>query len=245
MHRALMATSKNTAWLVAIGPLTNVALLIATYPEVSGHIKGLSIMGGVIGNDFSQGSLTATSTQGTFNPYVEFNIACDPESARCVFQNHPILAHKTVLIPLDLTHQACVTSDRMERLYKGERGVTKLRRAFYELLMFCESSYAKHAGMKGGAPLHDPLAVAALLFDHKDPISMIGLDDNEGERWDVDVILEGDQAGRLVVTKSANAGILIPRSINFSRFWSTFEDCMSRADEATGFETGDGKSANL
>lgn len=45
---ALMKTPANTAWLVATGTLTNVALLIQKYPTIPDHIKGLSIMGGAI-----------------------------------------------------------------------------------------------------------------------------------------------------------------------------------------------------
>ena len=34
MYQALMETTKGTAWLVATGTLTNVAMLIANYPDV-------------------------------------------------------------------------------------------------------------------------------------------------------------------------------------------------------------------
>lgn len=53
MRAALLAQPKGTAWLVATGTLTNVALLFAVFPDVVGHIKGLSIMGGAIGGGFS------------------------------------------------------------------------------------------------------------------------------------------------------------------------------------------------
>lgn len=48
MAEALMKTPPNTAWLVATGTLTNVALLIERYPMIPNHIKGVSIMGGAI-----------------------------------------------------------------------------------------------------------------------------------------------------------------------------------------------------
>lgn len=48
MAEALLNTPVNTAWLVATGALTNVALLIQKYPEIPGHIKGLSMMGGAM-----------------------------------------------------------------------------------------------------------------------------------------------------------------------------------------------------
>ena len=71
MAIALMAEPTGTAWLVATGPLTNVALLFATFPEMVGHLKGLSIMGGVTGGGCydTQGKYIGNVTR-----WAEFNI---------------------------------------------------------------------------------------------------------------------------------------------------------------------------
>lgn len=53
--------------LVAIGPLTNIALLLTQYPECRFNIRRLVIMGGSAG-------------RGNFTPNAEFNIAIDPEA---------------------------------------------------------------------------------------------------------------------------------------------------------------------
>ena len=53
MREALLAQPPQTAWLVATGPLTNAALLFATFPEVARHVAGLSIMGGAVGGGFT------------------------------------------------------------------------------------------------------------------------------------------------------------------------------------------------
>ena len=57
---------------MAIGPLTNIALLLTQYPECRFNIRRLVIMGGSAG-------------RGNFTPNAEFNIAIDPEAAalRC------------------------------------------------------------------------------------------------------------------------------------------------------------------
>lgn len=57
--------------IVAIGPLTNIALLLATYPEIKSKIKQIVIMGG-------------SSGRGNVTPLAEFNIYCDPEAANIV-----------------------------------------------------------------------------------------------------------------------------------------------------------------
>jgi uridine nucleosidase len=242
MRKVLMATQEKTAWLAAIGPLTNVALLFATYPEVANHIKGLSVMGGAIGNNFAQVSLDpaavengdTTLPQG-FTPYAEFNIWCDPESARSVFRNS-ILSPKTVLIPLDLTRQARVGAEVRQRLLNGEHGATRLRMIFHELIMFYGNSYANKTGITSGPPLHDALAIAALLFNHADIALKIDIFDNDREKWNIDVVLEGEQIGRTVITPSIEQGSMVPRSMNIDKFWEVLDQCMARADEAMGYQ---------
>lgn len=243
---SLMAQPAGTAWLVATGTLTNIALVFTTFPEVAHHIKGLSIMGGAIGNGFSPALLGPSYTDadgkmqpriGNRTPFAEFNIWCDPEAAQSIMKN-PILRPKTILIPLDLTHQAFVNKD-VQRLLLGTTSAgqqpTKLRRMFNELLMFFASRYAEVFGIVEGPPLHDPLAVAVILSQHIDDSVKIQLNDAGGERWDIDVRLSGEQVGRTVVLPSHD-GIIIPRTIDLDKFWKDLEQCMARADEVTGYQ---------
>ena len=53
MAKALRSTEKGTAWLVPTGALTNTALLFSMYPELVGHLGGVSIMGGAVGGGFT------------------------------------------------------------------------------------------------------------------------------------------------------------------------------------------------
>ena len=69
-----MEEAPDTAWVVATGALTNVALLFATFPELAGHIKGLSIMGGAIGNGFTDAPLGEGERFGNHTRWAEFNI---------------------------------------------------------------------------------------------------------------------------------------------------------------------------
>jgi pyrimidine-specific ribonucleoside hydrolase len=72
--------------LVTIGPLTNIALLLAVHPEVKSRIERIVTMGG----DLS-------------GPQAEFNIGSDPEAARRVLVEEDV---PTTLVPLDLTRRA-------------------------------------------------------------------------------------------------------------------------------------------
>ena len=78
MRDALVAEENQTVWLVATGALTNVALLFATFPELVGHVKGLSIMGGAIGGGFTDAPLGKVKGEGerfgNTTRWAEFNI---------------------------------------------------------------------------------------------------------------------------------------------------------------------------
>jgi len=78
MRDALLAEPKGTAWVVATGALTNVALLFATFPELANHIQGLSIMGGAVGNGFTAAPMSRLPGEeariGNTTVWAEFNI---------------------------------------------------------------------------------------------------------------------------------------------------------------------------
>jgi hypothetical protein len=78
MRDALLAQPPRTSWLIATGALTNVGLLFATFPEVASHIKGLSVMGGAIGEGFTDAPMSrlpgSESRIGNTTPWAEFNI---------------------------------------------------------------------------------------------------------------------------------------------------------------------------
>lgn len=78
MRDALLAQPKGTPWVVATGCLTNVGLLFATFPEVAEHVRGLSIMGAAIGNNFTEAPMSRLpgeqSRIGNVTPFAEFNV---------------------------------------------------------------------------------------------------------------------------------------------------------------------------
>jgi uridine nucleosidase len=139
---ALLATERDTAWLIATGTLTNIAQLFTKYPELVRHLKGFSIMGGAVGDSFTAaplGKVHANERFGNWTPYagklsgsfskigfqarilikLEFNVVCDPEAAHIVFSN-PELAAKATMIPLDVTHQVLATKDVQKLLLHGK-----------------------------------------------------------------------------------------------------------------------------
>ncbi|RMZ66493.1 uridine nucleosidase [Pyrenophora seminiperda CCB06] len=245
MYCALIAMPPNTAWLVSTGTLTNIGLLFQKYPDLAGHIKGLSIMGGAVGGGFTNAPMGTVKGEGerfgNWTPYAEFN--CDPEASYFIF-SHPVLKPKTVLIPLDLTHQVLGTRKVRQMLLYGDEiwnpsfnktdyTPSALRALFTQIMSFFAGTYAEVFSITEGPPLHDPLAVAAAynpgIFD-----------DNDGERFQVNIVTEGihstnqaqvGELGRTKVTKlpEGEDGCRIPRAVNLDQFWEIIESAMKRA----------------
>jgi uridine nucleosidase len=186
----------------------------------------------------------------------EFNIVVDPEAAKLVFSNLE-LAAKTILIPLDVTHQVLATKEVQNLLLHGgslEEADTldkfgkpsTLRKMLVELVNFFAHSYATVFGITEGPPLHDPLAVAAIL-DGITGQEIPFYDYEPGhkgrkERYEVSIVTEGTheqalkgetQTGRTIVKllEKGEGGIKIPRGLNVQRFWTVIEQCLGRADE--------------
>lgn len=198
-------------------------------------------MGGAIGDKYTNVYMGPEYTDaqgktqariGNMTPFAEFNIWCDPDSAKSIF-SMPALKSKTTLITLDLSHQVCASDKvRGDLLYSKLRlqSSTRLRQMFHELLVFFAKTYEEVFGLKDGPPLHDPLAVAVLLMDLEQNL----FDDGKRERYKVDIVTEGDQDGRTVISR-ADQGVFIPRSVNVDRFWDIIEECLQAADKVTGY----------
>ncbi|KAK7416029.1 Uridine nucleosidase 1 [Neonectria punicea] len=256
MAEAIRAQEPGTAWIVATGALTNVGALFRKYPELIPHIKGLSLMGGSIGDNFSDaplGEVDGHPRIGNYTPWAEFNILVDPEAAATVFHNKDIAA-KTTIVPLDLSHQVLATPDVREMLLYGPDGEkagpgkTTLRTMLVELLYFFAKTYADTFGITAGPPLHDPLAVAAVLIGTEGEIPFFEWDAVRSEapefkeRFEVTVITEGTfdeaRAGKQTGRTLAKAlprgeeGVRIPRGMDTAKFWQVIEECLERADAA-------------
>ncbi|KAK1815804.1 Uridine nucleosidase 1 [Friedmanniomyces endolithicus] len=258
MYKSLNAEPAGTAWLVAVGALTNIAALFTKHSHLIDHIAGLSIMGGAVGDGFTDAPMGTIAGEGerfgNHTPYAEFNIYCDPEAARAIFSN-PALAAKTTLIPLDLTHQFLATSEVQKSLLYGStqsglsdvtsRSVKPVRRLFFEILTFFAKTYADVFGLKEGPPLHDPLAVAVAFRHELFVYNKQG--QTEHEYFAVDVVVEGEhgdsdqvrsgpsQCGRTIVRKlpSGQLGVTVPRGLHAPALWNLIEASLGAAEAAS------------
>ena len=141
--RATLAAAPAPVTLIPTGPLTNIALLLRTYPEIAAKIAHISLMGGGM-------------RQGNWTPAAEFNIWVDPEAARIVFRSGlPI-----TMSGLDVTHKALFGLPEIERL---DAIGTRVGRVFADLMRFFVRFHLERYGT-ADTPIHDAVAVAAVAM---------------------------------------------------------------------------------
>jgi inosine-uridine nucleoside N-ribohydrolase len=136
-----LRASASPVTLVPTGPLTNVALLLATHPEAAERIERIVLMGGAI-------------AEGNVTPAAEFNIWVDPEAAARVFAS----GLDVTMIGLDVTHRALMTAEHAERL----RAAGRVGAMVAELWEFY-SRFHRRIYNLGGTPVHDAMAVAHVI----------------------------------------------------------------------------------
>ncbi len=131
----------DDVFLVATGPLTNIALALRSAPDLARRLAGISLMGG--------------GTHGNRTPAAEFNIWADPDAAAIVFGSGVPLT----MAGLDVTHQFIVLPERIEQVaaLPGH-----LAAVLTDLFRYFSANYISRHHQIAGAALHDPLAVMAL-----------------------------------------------------------------------------------
>jgi purine nucleosidase len=126
--------------LLAIGPLTNIALAFKRDPRVARDLAHLTIMGGVLRGPQSLGLA-----------YVEHNIRCDPEAAHVVLS----AGAPVTLVPLDVTTRVRITPEHVARIAAAGT-------PFHAAVADQVARYPRF-GRLGYTFLHDPLAAAVAV----------------------------------------------------------------------------------
>ena len=133
--------------IVALGPLTNLARAIDRDPQAMATTGRLIVMGG------------AVRVPGNITAVAEFNIYVDPEAADRVLG----CGIPTMLVPLDVTQQVCLTEARLRRA-----GRSALATAARHIT-------SEGVRDQGGMPMHDALAVAVAIDASLVGIERLGL----------------------------------------------------------------------
>lgn len=129
-----MAEDVENLTVLAIGPLTNLGLALAKAPHIASRIRIL-MMGGQVNK-----------------AHPEWNIVCDPEAARIVFESGADIR----MVGLDVTNRCQFTREEVDFVKSAGNPRAEMLGQMMEI--FIEKF--------GYLPiLHDPLAAAVLLWD--------------------------------------------------------------------------------
>ena len=130
--------------IIALGPMTNLAVLAKQSPEVFGQIDEIVSMGG------------AFRSHGNCSPVAEYNYWCDPDAAAIVYEEMDRRSKKIHMVGLDVTRKIVLTLDLlayMKRL-NPETGsfIEKITKFYFDFHWEWEHLI--------GCVINDPLAVA-------------------------------------------------------------------------------------
>lgn len=128
--------------IVAIGPLTNIATVLRSDPEIARMIPAIVIMGGGL-------------VHGNITPAAEFNLYVDPEAARIVFDAGIPLT----MVGLDVTEKVLVNDSHIRQLQAAQNPVSQAAAKILKATL----DHVRHSDNITYVAMHDPLTVASLI----------------------------------------------------------------------------------
>ncbi|MCL1037253.1 nucleoside hydrolase [Shewanella submarina] len=132
--------------LVAVGPLTNLALALQADPAITKLVKQVVIMGGAFGEHGHKGNVT---------PFAEANIHDDPHAADLVFTaDWPV-----VIVGLDVTEESFFSSEYLDQL-RDDAG--EVGQFIHDVSRYYLEFYSEKIGLSG-CHVHDPSAIAYVI----------------------------------------------------------------------------------
>jgi inosine-uridine nucleoside N-ribohydrolase len=138
-----ISLNKNEITIIAIGPLTNLALALELNPSIAGLVREIIIMGG---NAFCSGNAT---------PAAEANVLSDPDAADLVLgAGWPI-----TMVGLDVTHKVLMHNSLLSRIAEGDNPLNKYVASTFPFYR----DFFMHTNKIEGIFVHDSSAIIYCL----------------------------------------------------------------------------------
>ncbi|WPL38567.1 ribonucleoside hydrolase RihC [Malacoplasma iowae] len=132
----ILKESDTPITIVALAPLTNIALLLSLYKDVKHKIKRIVLMGGAI-------------NRGNSSPSAEFNFYIDPEAAKIVIDSKLDI----VIVPLEIGMKSLIYKDDCEKF----KNLNKTGEIFYNLF-----KHYRGGSLQTGLKMYDPTVITYL-----------------------------------------------------------------------------------
>lgn len=167
--------------LVAIGPLTNIALAVSLDPQLPTKLKQLIVMGGTV------------DAPGNVTPLAEANFFNDPHAA------NQVLAHDwpVVLIGLDVTMQTLLTDEHFAQLRDNAGSMGKF---LWDSSRFYIDFYTSRFTARG----EKPAVPSCAMHDASAVVYVVAPDSFEVLSGPAIVVEDGPAAGQLALDRKGD-----------------------------------------
>ena len=189
--------------ILALGPMTNVAMLLRLHPDLETRIRRIVFMGGNV------------HVPGNASAAAEFNFWFDPEAAQVVMRSR---IPEKVMFPLDICNRAVLTKARFEEIAAAKTPVTERYRDDYGERY---PGFLKHPDAKGF--LWDELAAAWLLdtgFVTKWESAYLDIDTRFGRAYGATVA-----ADRKPAPDATPVRVML--DLDFERLWALYKKLLT------------------
>jgi len=185
--------------ILALGPMTNVAMLLRLHPDLETKIQRIVFMGGNV------------HVPGNASKAAEFNFWFDPEAAQAVFRSR---IPEKVMFPLDICNRAVLDKARFDEIVAVDTPVTA---------RFKEDYGSRYPGFlknpKGSTFLWDELAAAWLIdtgFVTKEETSWLDVDARFGKTYGATVPLD-----RKLAPQATPVRVML--DLDYPRLWKLYK----------------------
>lgn len=185
--------------ILALGPMTNVALLLRLYPDLESQIQRIVFMGGNV------------RVPGNASAAAEFNFWFDPEAAQAVLRSR---IPEKVMFPLDICNRAVLTKARFDQIIAAGTPLTARYKEDYGRRY---PGFFKNPDATGF--LWDELAAAWLLdtgFVTKAETSWLDIDTRFGKTYGATIPLD-----RRLAPDATPVRVML--DLDYARLWNLYK----------------------
>jgi inosine-uridine nucleoside N-ribohydrolase len=190
--------------ILALGPMTNVAMLLRLHPDLEPKIKRIVFMGGNV------------HVPGNASAAAEFNFWFDPEAAQMVFRSR---IPEKVMFPLDICNRAVLDKARFDQIVAVSTSITDRYKEDYGRRYPGFLNNPKASGF-----LWDELAAAWLLdteFVTKSETEWLDIDTRFGKTYGATVPLE-----RRMAPDATPVRVML--DLDYPRLWKLYQRLLTR-----------------
>jgi len=185
--------------ILALGPMTNVAMLLRLHPDLESKIRRIVFMGGNV------------HVPGNASAAAEFNFWFDPEAAEAVLRSR---IPEKIMFPLDICNRAVLTKTRFDEIVATRSPVTQRYKEDYGLRY---PGFFKNPNATGF--LWDELPAAWLLdtgFVTKSETAWLDIDTHFGKTYGATVPLD-----RRLAPDATPVRVML--DLDYPRLWKLYK----------------------